>query len=559
MMSAFENHCREIVNDYIQTVLIIDDGAGLNRDVSDVEKIAEPDETNNPLSIRPEPENETDADGIDEPEEITHGLNTLDLTSAFYDLGVVAGIYQPKIAENEQPEQFALKAEKVVATADIVILDWMLVDHDSTYSKAIVKQILGQDSKTGGRLRTIVIYTGESNLHQMRDELWTYLDDESLNKDVDYTISREHLNIVFYNKEIALNALRPVSEKQLPQMALGEFAVLVDGLVPGFAMKAATTVRKNTGALLAKFDSSLDAGYLAHRALLPNPEDSELLMLENYASYLRNILALAQVDRQTLGYHRVKDWVEDKYSSRHKKAKITGDSQNEITLSKENFLESFEHGFTLDKKGLFKAIQKQTSAKRAKVIVRTIANVERIVGAFGEKEGATEKSSQALSALTAFRRTYKDMRVGYPYLTQGTLIKSVEGDNYFVCVMPKCDTARVNKKRNFLFAKLTTNSGEYDLIAPDITQKDSYVHLQTNLKFYQLEDIEFDAGSAAKVVAYDDSGFAIFESVQGEKYHWIGDLEDLDIQNKVSSIVGDFNRIGVDEVEWVRRRKSKQN
>ncbi|MGR2867814.1 hypothetical protein [Vibrio vulnificus] len=28
-MSAFEEHCNKIVNDYVQTVLIIDDGAGL--------------------------------------------------------------------------------------------------------------------------------------------------------------------------------------------------------------------------------------------------------------------------------------------------------------------------------------------------------------------------------------------------------------------------------------------------------------------------------------------------------------------------------------------------
>lgn len=557
-MSAFENHCRDIVNDYVQTVLIIDDGAGLNCNIADVEIVDEPDDTNDPLTAF-EQNYEAEAGSVNEPKEVTHGLNTLDLTNAFYELGIVAGIYQPKIEDNENAEEFALKAEKVVATADIVILDWMLIDHDSTYSKAIVKQILSQDIQSGGRLRTIVIYTGESNLHHMIDELLAYLKDESLNKYGDFTIRREHLNIVFYNKDIAINALRPVSEKCLPRMALGEFAILVDGLVSSFAMKAATTVRQNTGALLAKFDSSLDAGYLAHRSLLPNPEDAELLMLENYASYLRNILALAQVDRQTLGYDRIKDWVEDKYSTRYKKAKITGDSHNEITLSKDNFLESFEHGFTINKKGLFKAIQKQTSASRAKIIVGTIANLERIVGAFGEKEGATEKSSQALSALTAFRRTYKDKRVGLPYLTQGTLLKSVKSDKYFLCVMPKCDTARVNKKRNFLFAKLTTNNGEYDLIAPDITQEDSYVHLQTNLKFYQLEDIEFDAKKSVKVEAYEDGHSVIFESVQGEQYYWIGDLEDLDIQNKVSCIVGDFNRIGVDEVEWVRRRKVRQN
>ncbi|MFA0050271.1 response regulator receiver domain [Vibrio breoganii] len=574
-MSAFNKYCREVVDEYVQTVLIIDDGAGLkniSEVVEEVEAVEVPAEGFNPLAEPEDPQAE-DPEAIEEPAEFqtedleaeneqkTHPLNTLSLTNAFYERGIVAGLYQPQIEEGEPAINFALKAMKVSATADVIILDWMLVDHDADYSQEIVKQMLLHDKKNGGRLRTIVVYTGETNLHKLRNDLWNYLDDDTLDNSIEYQINSEHLNIVFYNKADAMNDARSVSEKDLPEKALKEFSVLVDGLVPAFAMKATSTVRQYAGSLLAKFSSDLDSGYLAHRALLPDPEDSEVLMLENYSSYLRNVLALAQIDRKTLGYDTIKKWVEANYDNLHKKVAITDDGTptDEITLSRNGFLQSFEYGFTPKKKGLFKAIQEDTSVARASKIVKVKANLEKVVGAFGKTDGETQKSSQALACITAFRRTFSDLMVGYPYLTQGTIIKSTEDNSYLLCVMPKCDTARVNRPRSFLFAQLVIHDGVFDLVAPDIDNKGGYIHLRTNLKFYELENIEFKAKAGPKVEAFNDQGTIVFESEANKKYQWIGDLEDLDVQTKVSSIVGDFNRVGVDEIEWVRRRKAQTN
>ncbi|WP_432468726.1 response regulator receiver domain [Agarivorans sp. Z349TD_8] len=568
-MSAFNQYCREVVDEYVQTVLIIDDGAGLknfSEVVEAAEAVEEPTEAFNPLVEPADPRAEDPAglqtaDPKAENELITHPLNTLSLTNAFYERGIVAGLYQPQIEEGEPAIDFALKAMKVSATADVIILDWMLVDHDADYSLEIVKQMLLHDKKNGGRLRTIVVYTGETDLHKLRDDLWEHLGDENLDKSGVCQISSKHLNIIFYHKKNIIDGPRAVYEEELPAKALEEFAILVDGLIPAFAMKATTTVRQYTGALLAKFSSGLDSGYLAHRALLPDPEDSEVLMLENYSSYLRNVLALAQIDRETLGYDTLKIWVESNYDSRYKKSKITGDGTpcNEITLSKEGFLKSLEHGFTEGRNGLFKAVQDQTSSKRAKKIVKVLANLERVVGAFGRSDGETQKSSQALSCITAFRRTFCDLMVGFPYLTQGTIIKSTEDNSYLLCVMPKCDTARVNRPRNFLFAQLVIHDGVFDLVVPDIDNEGDYIHLRTSLKFYELENIEFKAKNGPKVEAFKDQDSIVFESEDRKKYQWIGDLEDLDVQTKVASIVGDFNRVGVDEIEWVRRRKVQTN
>ncbi|WP_039984718.1 response regulator receiver domain [Vibrio owensii] len=563
-MSAFNQYCRDVVDEYVQTVLIIDDGAGLTNNTAitePIDELVEPTGAFDPMAVAIEADEPQVIEPLEQNELITHPLNTLSLTNAFYERGIVAGLYQPQIQEGDPAVAFASKAMKVTATADVIILDWMLIDHDSTYSKEIVKQILQHDRKNGGRLRTIVVYTGETNLHQLRDDLWAYLGDESLDKSTEYQISSEHLNIVFYNKTDAMNEIRSVSEEELPEKALKEFSVLVNGLVPAFAMKATSTVRQYTGALLTKFSSDLDSGYLAHRALLPDPQDSEVLMLENYSSYLRNVLALAQIDRKTLGYDTLKVWVESNYDSRYKKAQITGDGTpcKEITISKEGFLKSLEHGFTEGKNGLFKAIQDQTSSKRAKKIVNVLANLERVVGAFGSSDGETRKSSQTLACVTAFRRTFRDLIVGFPYLTQGTVIKSIDDGTYLICVMPKCDTARVKKARNFLFSPLATSEGVFDLVAPDIDNEGKYIHLRTNLKFYELEHIEFKANGGPKVEAFKDKGKTVFKSEDNKKYLWIGDLEDLDVQTKVASIVGDFNRVGVDEIEFLRRRKAQTN
>jgi len=42
------------------------------------------------------------------------------------------------------------------------------------------------------------------------------------------------------------------------------------------------------------------------------------------------------------------------------------------------------------------------------------------------------------------------------------------------------------------------------------------------------------------------------------EYIWIGDLEDLDSQKRVSKLVGNLNRVGNDEVEWYDMESTKE-
>ncbi|WP_153914501.1 response regulator receiver domain [Shewanella sp. TC10] len=609
-MSAFETYCSDIVKEYVQTVLIIDDGAGLQKKqqiVNDADIQDPDDDIQDPLITAEAPlvtKLEGDQDDDIGEEESSHPLRTLELTNAFYDLGIVAGLFQPQITNGDDPDLFANSVKSASATADIIVLDWMLSEHDTRYSKALVKQILKQDSISGGRLRTIVIYTGEPALNNLRDELWDYLADTNLDNSLDFEISSENLNIVFYNKIDSINGLRPVSEEELPNTAIKEFATLVNGLVPAFAMKAAATIRHSTGKITTRFGSELDTGYLSHRVLLPNPADSEVFMLENFVSYIRSVLAISQVDRATLGEKIVESWIT--HNENHLSKKILFKDKC-YSISNNGLKDLAKNGFEKD---LARVISNNTPDDISGSFTDpTKACFEQAISIFDFHEGtSSQESSIALSILTSFRRTYKDVEgLQKPYLTQGSLVYSVKSNQFLLCVTPKCDTARVDGSSKFSFAILERKliDKKFDLIVPLMNEVSDYIKtalaskseslvgeiidfqlvrtgpfirhsahekldnikklldfedrvcLSTSDKFYKLEHIDFSSDSNRRVNTNmtEDGNLAFWDNEINE-YIWLGDLEDLDSQKRVSKLVGNLNRIGNDEVEWLRRRNT---
>ena len=601
-MTEFELHCNDIAKEYIQTVLIIDDGAGLQNELveaaDEISDIEEDIFSDSPETLEP---NISAEDGKDEkvqqdPEESSHPLRTLALTKAFHELGIVAGLFQPQLTRHDDPEQFASKAILASAAADIIILDWMLRDHDSRFSKYIVKNILAKDSCSGGRFRTILIYTGESNLTNLRDELFTFLNNENLKKDVDFELRSENLNITFYNKKDTLASNRIVEEEALPLKAITDFAKLIDGLMPAFAMKAAAAIRLNAGKVATRFSSNLDTGYLSHRVLLPEPYDAEVFILENYISYIRNILAISQIDKSTLGVDAISSWVDH---NSDKLEKTVNFGANKCTLQVEDIKAIASNGFSEHlQAGVTKAnpqLGENFSDPKKSCFVQAVSM-------FNFVDGVTsEESSISLSELACFRRTYKDLHAGQsPYLTQGSLIYSLSKNEFLLCITPKCDTVRVDESSKFSFAVLERKilTQKFDLIVPvmdeivaNITQKlkvevvdlciekrelsnpglntkkideiekwlkiEGYVCLSTSEKFFKLEHIDFFSDSNKRVnTNLSVGGNLAFWDKDVNEYIWIGDLEDLDSQKRVSKLVGNLNRVGNDEVEWLRRKNS---
>ncbi|MUK61532.1 hypothetical protein GNP81_13395 [Aliivibrio fischeri] len=612
MMSAFKEHCSEVVKEYVQTVLIIDDMAGLsssldNSEVLDIPEVVDP--------LLPQP---TALVHVAEPSNndtgSSHQLNALELTNAFYEKGIIAGLYQPVIVDGEDVNEFASKVEKVAAAADILILDWVLKDNDSRYSQYIIKKIIELDRSSGGRMRSIIVYTGERDLNQLKDGLLAFLDDSSLNAKDSYQISSDNLLISFYNKsDSGGDVTRETNEADLPDVALKEFSVLVNGLIPAFAMKSAAVIRQNTGRIINRFNHQLDTGYLAHRTLLPNHEDAEVFMLENFISYLRNLLAINKVDKLTLNQEMVLNWIDNNHEQL---TKTFNYKNNDYTCSKEQIKKLLKNGFSMNAKDTL--IEVLSTEKKALDVISSKKNTLNLIQILNKiKDGISiEDSSKILSILTSFRRSFDDLisSVELPYLTQGSIIYDITNNDFLVCVTPKCDTARVESSRLFSFSKLTrlSKTQEFDLILPipesiedqinsdfntnkeelissvdydvystdldisltnssnhkelmkSLSKIDNYfddkrIFVKTEVSFYDLIHIEFEGSTVNRVMPIRNSDGLIEFSAKNveKKYIWIGDLEDLDIQKRVSNLVGNLNRIGTDEVEWLRRQYQK--
>lgn len=559
-MSAFQEHCNEIVREYVESVIIIDDGANLGQGLEKIEpddSVIEPEPEANAFA-KPAPKLEHKPTQNTEKDN-SHPLNTLELTSAFYNLGIMAGIHQPKIIE-ETPDKFAKKTVVASMSADIIILDWMLKKHDDRYSQEVVKEVLSKDAISGGRLRTIVIYTGEPKLNDLRNKLWTFLNNKTLKKDKDFTIYSDSLNIAFYNKSETTAGERVISEQELPHAALMEFATLVDGLVPTFAVKSASEIRKNIGRLTSKFSKTIDAAYLSHRSLLPSPEDAELFMLEIFVSHLRSLLAISKPDKTCLGFEAIKKWVDSSEAMICREINACG---VKFCMTKDGVLEILENGLNSDREdyGLKKVLFSLTDSSNdkgqtlSKTKVSSLVSGEKLHELFAiySKEGELLDSLKELSVLSLFKRTRTDITKNFPYLTQGSVVYCIGSETYYLCVTPKCDTVRLTGKHNFSFTPLEEADTKFDLIIRNLNL-DSYKTLRTQSKFYNLKHIEFSPSEDGRVQCSEDNKRLVFVSETNMKYQWIGDLEELQAQNRVTELVGNLSRNGVDEMEWLRKQ-----
>ncbi len=604
-MTSFSEHCKSVVKEYIHTVMIIDDGAGLDNQGIVARDLVIP-SSNDPFSAS---ESEEIPIETVPPGHITHSLDTFSLTNAFFEEGIVAGIYQPQIEDSQTPEAFASRTSSVCDKADIIILDWILKDRNPEYSKAVVKEILRGDHKNGGRVRAIIVYTGESNLHYLRDELFTYLNIDELDRSSDYEIRSENIIISFYNKNhggYSFTPDRAMSESEIPQQALNSFTVLVDGLVPVFAMKSAASIRRNTGRIISRFRKNLDTAYLAHRALLPEPEDSEVFMLDNFVSYMRNILAISRIDNATLGADSIEQWIREHNEILDKKIKH---GNNEYQCELNEMIELSQHGFL---SRLYQILKSKKNAMCNAYKDTSKITFLQAISIFNRSDINVVESSVELSILSLFRRTFKDI-IGTsetPYLTQGSLIYSKNKDQFLLCVTPKCDTVRIEEITNFSFVILNEVmvtdqeiDKEFDIVIPknkfvienkiknhipnkkdeikklivdhcltnkgkasnntlhdqlkelDSIKNGNYMYLRTQPKFNKLKHILFDSEKNKKVSFNNTMTDLIdFFDADCNEYIWIGDLHDLNTITRVGNLVSNLNRTGTDEVEWLRRK-----
>ena len=431
--TSFADHCREIARRFLLTAVVVDDElsvAGSPAVHGELETPGQLPLGGPPKERVPEPEERQ----VDRP----HPLNLDPVTWSFARQGMVCGMISPS-GKGDDEHHLA----KAVARADIVILDWRLDRESGATALPLLHCILKEDQRN--RLRLIAFYTGEPAAvrGQIRDEIKASLQDlDSPRRTPSRSGSDRNVidfgacSIVVYGKPSGVkeNASDDViSEDQLADRLIDDFASMVQGLLPGLVVTALTAVRENVYRVLECFGARLDPAFLAHRACLDAPSESEQHIVEQLASELGGIMDDAVGKPSSGGVEVIERWLAETFED----GKVVFAPNKEATQAEA--LAMLTHGMK-EKPGLLSPKGKD---------YRILSH------GFSRCADDSRKRDRELASAMSFRQVHAQ---GPPRLSMGTLVRQIrpEGDTVLLCAMPRCDSVRLTERSSFLFLPLSS-------------------------------------------------------------------------------------------------------
>lgn len=534
--SSFSLKSQEIANDYIQSIVFLDDRAYKHVDIA-------------------KPNNSFDA---------------LKITQSFAKSKKVCAVYQPQTTED-------IEDFKIISTkADAIVLDWEINfpkivepgneeeddDHEAgLYTKAIIKHSLFDGEIIKESTKIIVVYTGDyALLKNIVNEIYK----EVFNEKPNFVLDEDNLCINYLSFKVIVRAKKTeinnqsnkhfedfmVSYDDMPNFILNQFTELTSGLLPNFALLSLTTLRNNSSKILRLFSKEMDSAYLGHKSLIPKQEDSEDLLIELFGDSVKDLLFYSDINNKVAA--DIDDWIDSNILEEQ------FEHNNNTYLKKIEIVKALLHSKEEDAKKRFTAV-----LEGAPGVIKNhfLDNPTKV---FTKKSNIdnVEMQNKNFAKLTHHKSLFLPKEIE-PRLTLGTLIKSTKEDKYYICIQQKCDSVRINKdtERKFLFLPLLvvpeTNKGKFDLIT------NSNIELKKDKSSYSIRTIKFCSNNDLGIIkaVKNEEGRYIFKQkyteITDEQFEWILDLKDLHAQRIVVDYASTLSRVGLDESEWLRKAGTK--
>ncbi|HCY29207.1 MULTISPECIES: response regulator receiver domain [Alteromonas] len=540
---SFRDKSNEIANEFLQTVVFLDDKAYGTTDQAD----------------------------------INHDFDVKSVVKSFAHNKKVCSVFQPEV-ENDI-HLFTEIAQK----ADVVVLDWRIIidiedseelddeedavvdDHNGHYTKQIINKLLESKSSQNS-LKLIVIYTGNPELQAIAASILQSLqgagiDGFSINQYDECSINSHSCKILVRAKSNGgLNRgqhapeliEKSVTYEELPEFINSEFAEMTNGLLSNFALKALAAIRENSFQIINVFSKNLDYAYLANQSLLINNHDANELLVDligdTFVSILRANDANSLLDTELISI-----WLEDNLQAQEQPSRSKSGELEEKTfsVSVQNALDLLSSCSDVKEKfvntlGELNNLSKGNVGKNYKAYAFDI---------FSDSQGYG--AHQEYAKLCQHKNLIHNQ--GYiPFLSLGTVVKSTHDGKYFVCIQQRCDSVRIANGdiRRFLFISLdlVDHNSPFDFITPNGEK------LYLNRKTYDLKTIKFLASDDGSVRAERDQDSLIFKQFHQmedgiESFEYLFELKELYAQRIVDDYSSGLSRVGLDEPEWVRLSK----
>ena len=553
------------VRRFAQTMIVVDDEADLTVPAEQVpENVVRP-SWRQSRAVRDESEQMSrvvNQMGTDR----THILDGKVLVDSALKLGLVCSVLRPNPRENIL-DTVVQAAQRV----DIICLDWKMHDDNGNTTVSLIKGIVKEDQLGEGRLRLIVIYTAEHGRTRILDKIKTEISSlvsakdrprMHLQKVGDREIqSNFGLKIVYLVK--AHNGQFPkwlakdrVSEKNLPEQALREFASLCEGLLANVALGTVAAVRDAAHQIVGSFSGDMDGPYFHHRATIRNPDEAEDYAISTVLNGFRAAVRLKEVGSTFAGREAVERRLREmargdtKFCLSFIKNEVNGEETAEFSI--DDVVRLIRDGF----EGVYESIQRdKPKMKHAKPALTSLfaGSVENTLTVMRRFAALTSIGSHP-GSLVVRKGEY------VPSLGLGTVVMDHDG-RYWLCIQASCDSVRVEKPRPFLFVPLVKVLDKGEHVVPRQRNDGQFEYVALSLEdlgYAKGRSIEFSPDSNTERVLAVKRGRPKklrFKSTNTRTFEWVADLKHYQALNVAQKLGQEMGRLGFDEFEPFRVSK----
>lgn len=521
-MDEFNKRCAKIAERFLLTAVIVDDEAEIPASPTPAESLRTPDRRtigNAPEEMR------------GSSEATANSLDARTLVDTFAKLGLICAVIVPPKEESPAADTVMPVAKR----ADIVILDWRLHQDDGNTTIGLLTDLL-KDGEAS-RLRLVAIYTGQYNLSQIGETLKLELAKQGWefrsNKQT-VVLSYGHCRIVIYAKagtQLGSELRdRAISESDIPNRLIGDFAAMTKGLLPGIALTSLAAMRDNAHRVLDSFSADLDPAFLAHRACLSSPEDSQQHMVSLLESELNAIMHDAMMEVNPAGFDAVSEWL---YSNLSQDVKFKF-PKTEL---------SFTDVLRLLKEGI------EPSSLKGQ-------DYRSLSSKFANSGNGSEDLDHQLAWMFNFRTVSNSLP---PTLQLGTALQQDDPDGecgFFLCVRPRCDSVRLQSDERFpLLPLISPKQKQTQLVVKNAQSGYKRLSVCTNPSKWLLPRFTPDDSKECVVAEKAADGQFFFTCTDGMRFKWLGDLKADFAQRVAQHFASGLSRVATDNSEWLRRRE----
>jgi hypothetical protein len=568
--SAFAVRSMSVVKSFLATAVVVDDRAFLSdgeviaidakpailnapgRQAGDEQRVAlgRPSEPT-PFTLQSSAsvnETEVPVQPTTPSDDRAHTLNGKEVIDAFAKVGIVCSVIRPT---EEELEQLTGTLRSLLPVADVVVLDWVLCgDQLGTRPTELIRQLVTESGKSGGRIRLVLVYTGEQDLQRIASELRNALADKNPAKDGDvYSVVLPGIKIAVYGKQrspVPGEAVgRRLNAVDLPDTIIREFSFMTSGLLANAAMDSITAIRNNAYQLLSKFARELDPAFVT-QSILICPEKASEQIVPLIAAEIQGILEDSQIE-QSVDVVHLHEWLDDRsgdgklISANHR---VTDqDLQQGVAALIDN-------GVQAEAK---QKLSKEHQTFSAAIITNSLPNRLTELLSISDEE---KRGDIGLAVLMSLRTRYEG---AVPQLTLGTIvsntarIKDKDVEQYWLCVQPVCDSVRIEDARPFPLLPLipVSSHGKSSIILNEVET----LFLEAKLNPYLVSMRTFAATHDGQVFSKDDGGKRVYQDVDGTVYVWRGELKAAHAQRIANDASFALARVGLYESEWNRLKK----